>query len=449
MKVLVLVDNAVRYLDTDSAEWQAVLRGLSGAAGADGERGDRGERGEQGERGDPGPEGPPGPSGPAGEPGDRGERGEPGERGDPGPPGDAGPPGPAGEPGDRGERGEAGERGERGAEGEIGPVGPQGGRGLKGDRGEPGLRGVPGPAGERGDRGEPGDQGPAGELGLPPGGDEGAVLTKRSKADRDVVWKKPVAAPIALAGAASPGGGGKGPKGDTGLSGSQGPPGPRGPAGAAGASSADQVSYTGSGFTNVQEALDALLYVAPHITSFTNSVGTVELGQTVDAVTLSWTLNKDMTSLAIDHGVGSVLDESSVNLSSLGLTADFTWTLTAGDGQQTTTASSTVAFRSKRYWGASASTSLDDAGILALGGSEFATTFTKAVTYDCTGGKYPFFAYPASFGVPASVTVGGLAFTDFDVATQSFTNAHGHAASYHVLRFNGIQTGAAIAVVWQ
>lgn len=214
---------------------------------------------------------------------------------------------------------------------------------------------------------------------------------------------------------------------------------------------ASQVTYTTNGFSNVQEALDSLLYAPPQITSFTNNVGTVEIGSTVTDVLLSWTYNKNMVSQSIDQGIGPIAPTSihSFDVSSVSLTSDVTWTLTASDGANTVTRQTSVLFHRKRYWGASALSTLMDADILALGGEEFATDFNKAVIYDCTGGKYPYFCYPASFGIPSNVTVGNLAFSDFEVTVQSFTNASGHTESYNVIRFNGIQTGAAINVHWQ
>ncbi len=225
-----------------------------------------------------------------------------------------------------------------------------------------------------------------------------------------------------------------------------GPPGPAGPPGAGGGD-ADEIAYDNATYSTVQAALDALLYVAPHIASFTNSVGTVELGTTISAVTLAWTLNKAMTSLALDHGIGSVLGLTSKPLTGLTLTTDTTYTLTAGDGQNTTSAQTTVAFRNKRYWGVSDSASLDNAGVLGLS-SEFATDYAKSVTYDATGGKYLYYAFPASFGTPSHVTVGGLSFSDFTVSAMSFTNASGHTETYNLIRLNNRQTGSAIAIVW-
>ncbi len=222
-----------------------------------------------------------------------------------------------------------------------------------------------------------------------------------------------------------------------------------GKASTGGASDANDVTYDNPNYSTVQAALDALLYQFPLITTFINNVNTVETGVTITSVTLSWTYNKAMTSASLNQGIGAIPPTDLMHVVSGSFTVDKTWTLTASDGANSTSRNSTIAFRQKRYWGVNAATSLDTAAILALGNSEFATNFNKAAIYDATGGKYPYFAYPATFGIPSQVTVGGLAFSDFNVATQSFTNSSGFTENYHVIRFNNIQSGANISVVWQ
>jgi hypothetical protein len=226
-----------------------------------------------------------------------------------------------------------------------------------------------------------------------------------------------------------------------------GPPGPQGPPGEGSGDAAD-VTYESATYSTVKSALDALLYVFPNINSFTNNVGTVELGSAVSSVTLSWSLNKAMTSLSLDHSIGSVLGLTSKSLTGLSLTSDATWTLSARDGSNTTSAQTTVTFRNRRYWGVSASEELDNTGVLGLNGSEFATSFNKAVTYDATGGRYVYYAYPATWGTPSNVTVGGLQFSDFIVSTLDLTNASGHTESYNVVRLRNFQTGSAININW-
>lgn len=228
---------------------------------------------------------------------------------------------------------------------------------------------------------------------------------------------------------------------------SSGVPGKDGKDGKDGASEADQVVYESSVYSNVQAALDALLYVAPKINSFTNNRGTVEKGSSVSSVTLAWSFNKTMTSVKLN---GADIDPASSSATITGpFTSDQSWSLSASDGQNTVSASTSISFAQKRYWGASALTTLDDENIIGLGSSEFFSNFNKAISYDCTGGKFPYICYPASFGTPSAVTVGGLAFSDLSVTTQEFTNASGYTDSYNVVRFKGVQTGSAISVNWQ
>jgi len=216
-----------------------------------------------------------------------------------------------------------------------------------------------------------------------------------------------------------------------------------------GSSDAYAVSYTTAlypSIDNVGEALDRIFYVAVGVTFF--SGGSVhEIGESVASVALTWGYNKDVTSQSISNGIGS-LDPEDRAVTAFGpFTTNQTWALTASDGTTNTGASTSLSFARKRYWGASANESLTASQIRALN-QEFASNNDKAVTYDCSGGKYPFFCYPTSFGVLSAVTVGGLAFSDFSQNVISFQNASGHTENYYVTRFNGIQTGAAIAVVW-
>lgn len=243
----------------------------------------------------------------------------------------------------------------------------------------------------------------------------------------------------------------QGPKGDKGDKGDPGDPGPAGEKGEKGddataATEAQNVAYANPTYATVQEALDALLYVPVDVTAFSNNIGTVEIGSTVQSLTLNWAVNKAVTSLSISNGVGTVLGTSFKNLTGP-WTADTSWTISASDGKSNDSATTTLAFRNRRYWGVSSKTTLSDADILALTG-EFSTSRGKTVSYNATGGNYPYYCYPASFGAPANVTVGGLAFSAYTVTTRDFVNASGLAVSYNIIRFNGIQTGANISVVW-
>ncbi len=208
---------------------------------------------------------------------------------------------------------------------------------------------------------------------------------------------------------------------------------------------AGSMPYGNQDYPTVGAALDKLLYVAPAAT-FSLSVGTVEIGSTVSTVVANWSFNKVMAAASLTDAVITPADTTHT-FSGLSLTSNKTYVLSFSDGANGGSISRTVAFLPKRYWGVSALASLDDAGIISLS-QELSASKNKAVTYDCSGGRYFYFAYPASSGLPANVTVGGLAFSDYTVTLQSFTNASGYTQDYNVVRCNNLQTGAAINVVW-
>lgn len=217
--------------------------------------------------------------------------------------------------------------------------------------------------------------------------------------------------------------------------------------GGGGPVTAEQVSVTNEGFDNAQQIFDFLLYVPLNITAFTGG-STNEIGSTVNTVNLAWSYNKDVTSQSINQGIGTLAnDVRAFPLTGLGLTTNRTWTLSASDGTTPDSANTSVTFLPKAYWGPWPDQAPDDADILTLT-QALASSRGRSVTYDCTGGRFPIYCYPTSFGALTGVTVGGLAFSDYTLDTISLTNAQGYTQDYYLFYFNGIQTGAAINVVF-
>jgi hypothetical protein len=196
-------------------------------------------------------------------------------------------------------------------------------------------------------------------------------------------------------------------------------------------------------------------YTAPAITTYVingSNLVTIEKGASLVNPVLTWSLSGSVpNSQSIDQGVGAVPVGTFTKTVTGTFTTSTAWTLTVADTDpqgNAKNASATVNLnvRQKRYWGVSTSASLNSAGVLGLS-NEFATSRGKSVTYDATGGRYIFYAYPASFGLP-TVTVGGLSFSAWTKTDLSFTNASGFTEAYYVIRFNDLQNGAAIAVVF-
>jgi hypothetical protein len=162
----------------------------------------------------------------------------------------------------------------------------------------------------------------------------------------------------------------------------------------------------------------------------------------------------------------SNINTNSVTLNGTGsLANDGTETQTLSDQTETTATSSTynisavnslsetisdtisVSWRYKRYWGVSASTSLDDTALLALGGDELSTNHTKSITYDGTGGRYFYFAFPQSFGALTATTINALSWNDWVLETRSVINAEGVSIPYYIYRSYNLINGT-ITVDW-
>ena len=101
-------------------------------------------------------------------------------------------------------------------------------------------------------------------------------------------------------------------------------------------------------------------------------------------------------------------------------------------------------FRLKKYYGVSANETLTNSEVLNLEGSTWATSWTmNATTFNCTGGKYPYYVIPSSLYNPSTfkVWIGGLRNTDLVVTIQEITNALSFVESYAIIRLGTKQTG--------
>lgn len=190
--------------------------------------------------------------------------------------------------------------------------------------------------------------------------------------------------------------------------------------------------------------------VTPLAVTASVSPAVAEVGST-QTVTVSGTVTRTPGTLSINQGIGSQTPGTSYSATKTGVTSDTTFTTSAVSGLLTRTASASISFQRRRYYGVTTKApgvSLTNSEILALTGEFDTDYFRSGLVFDCSasGGRYPVICWPAAWGAPSSITVGGLAFTDFTIEEQSVTNASGSAATYKILRFNGIQTGAAISV---
>ena len=208
------------------------------------------------------------------------------------------------------------------------------------------------------------------------------------------------------------------------------------------------IAYTNDQYPamqTLQDAMDKLLYIEPSVSI--SGGGTYEKGSSVSSVNLRWTWNKKVVSQSLNQGIGA-LDptlRAYAYTPETPITVNTTFTITGNDGTKDKSASTTVSFSQKRYWGVSANTSLTDAEIRALS-QEFSSSRAQTRTFNCSGGKYFYFAIKTSYCNGIGFKVGGLSFSDMLVETRQFENASGFTDSYNIYRVNNIQTGAAIVV---
>ena len=204
---------------------------------------------------------------------------------------------------------------------------------------------------------------------------------------------------------------------------------------------AEYITYYNSNYSdlfNVSSALDKILdklyYVKPSITSFNMSPSTTqyEKGQTVSSLSFTWSYNKNITSQSLSNCSITLSDRKATY--STPITSNKSFTLTCSDGENTASASKSITFFDKIYWGSKAKSSMDSEFILSLSDSKFATA--KAGTYSMTipTGEYGYIAIPSSFGELSSVWIGGFEATVLNRGEIDFTNASGYTSKYKIYR---------------
>ena len=171
--------------------------------------------------------------------------------------------------------------------------------------------------------------------------------------------------------------------------------------------------------------------------------GDFENGSKVD-IELHWDINKEIVSQSLNQGIGELdKDVRDYKITNVDSTKEFV--LTVNDGKETISTSVDVKFVNKIYWGTSNQTVLANNDILAFS-NELATSREQTRVFDCTGGKYFYFAIPTNMCEGLRFITGGLPFTAMSVETITLTNFLSHMEQYNLYRSDYIQTGSAIQV---
>jgi len=193
---------------------------------------------------------------------------------------------------------------------------------------------------------------------------------------------------------------------------------------------------------SILDRLASLEYIPLSISTFTNNVNNVEKGSTVTSITFNYSYNKTPTSSSIDNSIGNVSGSSVTK--TVSLTTNTTYTLTASDGQTTKTATTSVAFLNKVYYGTSANTTLNNSQVLALASNVLTSTKNRTISID-GGGNYIYYCYPSSMG-DATFNINGLTVTLIK-STLTITNALGDVTSYNIYRTSNVQNATGISII--
>jgi hypothetical protein len=189
--------------------------------------------------------------------------------------------------------------------------------------------------------------------------------------------------------------------------------------------------------------------------SMAASPSEVEIGDT-QAITLTWIQTSDPDNQALDNGIGALATNLRQYITPP-ISVETTFELTADKDIYTGAVQATAYFRRKRYWFASSDPDIGNADFvfadLPVGFSqEFLTSRAATKNFNCSGGKYFYYMYPASFGVGSPhYTFNGFpgVLLPANVRTVNFTNESGDIASYIVLRSDALQNSAFIDIAFQ
>ena len=185
-----------------------------------------------------------------------------------------------------------------------------------------------------------------------------------------------------------------------------------------------------------KQMIDDLSYVKIAINSLTATNSSNEIGSTVAATDVAWTLNKEPKTQRIKFSseAEETLETSDRSKSYTGknITSNSIIKLTVTDERDASVSKQvTIQFQPKVYYGVSADpTALESDAINALTG---ALTSSRARTFSANAGEGEYIVYiiPSSFGTP-TFNVGGFDGGFKKTKTIEHTNASGYKQNYDI-----------------
>lgn len=203
---------------------------------------------------------------------------------------------------------------------------------------------------------------------------------------------------------------------------------------------------TGDRLAEIESQIADILYTPIVIKSFTNNVGTAEIGSSVKSVSLSWSTNKTPTTVALDGAV--LLPEiTGWGMTDLNITEDTDFTLKVIDERGTeATKTTSIVFLNGVYYGVSAEPEAYDSAFILTLTKNLRSTKRPSFTVNASAGEYIYYCLPTRLGTCA-FTVGGFTGGFSLMDTISFTNASGYTEDYYVYRSDNAALGSTAVTV--
>ena len=191
----------------------------------------------------------------------------------------------------------------------------------------------------------------------------------------------------------------------------------------------------------IKSMVEEMNYVPVSIKSFTTDIPTdLEVGQVINATTLSWAIEGEVASLSLS-GTGISGKITNVDLRSytveglninVGSGGSWMLTVTGKNGETDTKNISTPEFKRAIYWGISDSESLDASDIKVALVSKPAKSCEHSFTPECNN-QYIYYCSPTYFG-EANFRSGYFEGGFEKVDSVSLTNSYGYTQVYYVYR---------------
>ena len=180
------------------------------------------------------------------------------------------------------------------------------------------------------------------------------------------------------------------------------------------------------------------------------SGGTYENGQSVTP-TFSWAINRkgvevQPTAATVDGSTTGVASNKKSFTASAAINSSKTYALVVKYNSQQISANVAFNFLWKKYYGTSTKTELTSADIIAMTSEWCNGKAMSAKTFNCSGGKYPYYCIPKSFASNVEVWVNGLRNSDIVIKDVEVTNASGGTTTYTTIRLSNIQNSSSLSI---